>query len=95
MPAAFFFSRACNLASWNSGTFFGAVSGSESRQRRAQGKARWLYQNSDVVFLQETHGSEADLSSLERDFHDFVHFCSLLPSNAGGVVISIRKTLVV
>jgi exonuclease III len=48
--------------------------------------------DADIILLQETHGSEADLSSLRRQFLDFVFRGSFCDSHScGGLVFAIRK----
>eukprot|EP00959_Pyramimonas_sp_CCMP1952_P280031 5854524-Pyramimonas_sp.AAC.1 len=49
----------------------------------------------DIACMQETHGTPSDVTSLERDCKEHLHFGSLCPDQpgAGGVATSVRKSL--
>ena len=85
---AFTIRNKLSIVSYNSATLFGSVHGSHAWQRKKLANIAQLINKYDIVLCQETHGSEGDLSSLERDFTSHVHFGSFCPlSSSGGCTI--------
>jgi exonuclease III len=63
-------------------------------------RPRWraltkIFSRHDIICLQETHGHEGDLTTLDDRFPEFCHFGSFCRNwAAGGVTISIKRSLV-
>jgi endonuclease/exonuclease/phosphatase family metal-dependent hydrolase len=83
------------IITWNCRTLFGSTQGSSDQAKRVRSTHLMLKKmtaTADIILLQESHGSEADLSSLRRHFLDFVFRGSFCDTHvSGGLVFAIRK----
>ena len=88
----------CRLATWNCRTLFGSTQGTAEQARKVRATRAALgrlTKLADVVLLQESHGTLADLSTLRRLFVNFIVVGSFGDSpSAGGLVFMISMDFV-
>jgi endonuclease/exonuclease/phosphatase family metal-dependent hydrolase len=83
------------VVTWNTTALFGLASG-RGKQRCQQRFhiLQGLASKSDIVMLQEIHGTRADLEVALSQLPDFVAFSSHINPATGGVAILCRRTLI-
>ena len=80
------------LASWNSRALFTSHHSLQHRAIRKLQIYKQLCTQHIVSTAQETHGNSTDLATLYREIPSHEHYLSTLPSAAGGVCVSIKKS---
>ena len=62
------------LCTWNMATLFGGGQSRGTRLRPRWGALNKIFSRHQFIFLQETHGHEGDLTTLDDRYPDFIHF---------------------
>ena len=68
LPGRYHFCCNFSLVSWNSSALFGSVFGNHAKQKDRSEVFAGLYRVHDIVFVQETHGVDADLVNPRKIF---------------------------
>jgi hypothetical protein len=86
------------IISWNCRTLFGSTQGTTEQAKRVRAthaKLKGLIKLADITLIQESHGTEADLSSLRHKYPDHIVRGSFGDSpSAGGLVFVIGMKFV-
>eukprot|EP00959_Pyramimonas_sp_CCMP1952_P264927 5539702-Pyramimonas_sp.AAC.1 len=78
-----------SIASWNSAGLVGSVFGKHWKQLSRYRHVRTLLERHDIVLIQGSHGSEADLQYLRGEQPAFSFWGSFCDAHtAGGVVVA-------
>ena len=81
------------LCTWNMATLFGGGQSRGMRLRPRWGALNKIFSRHQFIFLQETHGHEGDLTTLDDRYPDFIHFGTFCENSAaGGATVSVKRS---